>query len=582
LKALNNIKNRRRLLAWMSFFVFPFLALSQSISIDEDFTDWTTSDILAEDPIGDAGQSGIDLNQLWIANDSDHLFIRFNTGKVINLQQNNLLRLFVDIDNDPSTGDLVNGIGADLFYDFGMREGKFILGNQNFAIEHPDIGLHSLPTVTSNEFELAISRKFKAENTSPEMGNTIAVCLKDLSFNGDQVPTNPAMFQYSMKSGIPPNEQPVSFLKPGSDQLRVVSYNSLFDGFFDFPSGDAQARIIQALNPDIIAFQEIYNHTANETAAKIETLLPLPNNENWYRSKVSPDIICVSKYPIVFTDAINGNGIFILEVKDTYVVLVNAHLPCCDNDEDRQQEIDFILYNLKELKNGNAPFQITDNSPIIIVGDMNLVGEAQQQQSLITGDIINEMAFGSDLDPDWNGGPFKDANPPIIYSPFHITWSSGFSSYPPGRLDYQIYTPSVLEAVNSFVLQTTNLTQEELTMYGLEASDSESGSDHFPVIVDYKIDSSVPVKDLSIGETNSFQVYPNPVSDILIIEDNGLPETAIRIELYNSNGLLTGRWAQSVATKNAIDVSDLPNGIYNLRIIYGHKLYSHTLSILHP
>lgn len=580
MKSLTSTKYLRLLCfcGWIS--LIPALALSQSIRIDEDFTDWSTNELIAEDPNGDAGQSGIDLTQLWIANDEEHLFVRFNTKISINLQQSNLLRLFIDIDNDMSTGEFVDGIGADLYYDFGMREGKFVSGNQITDIEHQDIGLHSAPTVTANDFELALSRKFKVGTTNKELGGTIAVCLKDLSFNGDQIPSTPDVFQYSMKSEIPVSIESYSFVKDKPDHVRLMSYNSLFDGFFKFPSGDAQARIIKALNPDIIAFQEIYNHTANETAAKIEALLPLPNNGIWHRSKISPDIICISRFPIVFTDAIDGNGIFIMKYKDTHFVLLNAHLPCCDHDEDRQKEIDFILYYLKKLIGGEGTFQISENSPIIIVGDMNLVGDAQQQKSLITGDIIDESSFGSDLVPDWNGDPFLDANPAIVNSPFNSTWSNAFSSYPPGRLDYQIYSGSVLEVVNAFVLQTANLNSSELSMFGLDAGDSAVASDHFPVIVDYEIDSAVPIKEFNKKGSSEFRIFPNPADQLLNIHYTGNSPANMQIELFDSRGRLVKRWICNFNTINSLELPNLANGLYKLRITMDHKLITYSLSII--
>lgn len=563
-------------------FHLPFLACSQSIRIDEEFSDWSPETLFAEDPAGDSGQSGIDITDLYIGNDEDHLFIRFSTGKTINLQQDNLLRIMIDLDNDPLTGEPMNGLGVELSYDPGMREGKYYSPNLEYQLYHDDVGLQSAPTVTANEFEISINRKFKVGNSIKEMGNTISICVKDLSFNGDQVPADPEKFHYSFKTGIPVSEKEFYLEKQAEDYLRIVSYNSLFDGLFELSSGNAQKRIIKALTPDIIAFQEIYDHTANEVATVIGEIIPLENNQSWYRSKVSPDIICISRYPIVFTDAINGNGIFIMEYKNTHIVLVNAHLPCCDNNEDRQAEIDFILYYLKELKAGNSLFKIQQNSPIIIVGDMNLVGDAQQQKSLITGDIVDENAFGEDLSPDWNGNPFTDAKPAIIRTPFHFSWSSSSSSYPPGRLDYQLYTSSVMEAVNSFNLHTANLTAEELNQYALQSADSGTASDHFPVVADYLIDNTVSVDIPKTPAEGGIRIFPNPADHQLNINYPCPSADIIKISLYNLQGRQLSHWNDIIGPDIILTLPPLENGIYMLRMQSRNNSTGYPIVIHHP
>lgn len=65
---------------------------------------------------------------------------------------------------------------------------------------------------------------------------------------------------------------------------------------------------------------------------------------------------------------------------------------------------------LRDSQNGEE-FDIPENTPIIIMGDMNLVGLRRQQTTLITGDLVYENDHGPDFNPDWDGTALDDARP---------------------------------------------------------------------------------------------------------------------------------------------------------------------------
>ena len=91
-------------------------------------------------------------------------------------------------------------------------------------------------------------------------------------------------------------------------------------------------------------------------------------------------------------------------------MVIVAHPPCCSNDQGRQDEIDAFMAFLRESKDGGE-FDIAEDTPIVIVGDMNLVGLNQQVKTLLTGDIINEIEYGQDFLPDWDGTALEDVKP---------------------------------------------------------------------------------------------------------------------------------------------------------------------------
>ena len=128
---------------------------------------------------------------------------------------------------------------------------------------------------------------------------------------------------------------------------------------------------------------------------------------------------------------------------------------------------------IRESKKGNSTIPLADNTPIIIVGDMNMVGLKRQQTTLLTGDIKNVNQFGADFAPDWDGTAFADVFAYTTGFPGAVTWSNRFSSFGPGRLDYIVYSDSRLNLLNAFSVNTANMSTQELNDLDLQSNDSD-------------------------------------------------------------------------------------------------------------
>lgn len=530
---------------WLILFLIAHIqnADAQQVIIDEDFSDWL--DPTYSDNINDGSINGIDLKNLYIANDDTHIYISFELDSKILLQNYFGLSLYIDIDNDLNTGNLLQGIGADLIYPFDVSRNKtLVYNNTEYIISHPDIGFMALPSVNSDRFELRIQRKLNASGNSVDMESDIRIVLSDI--NGDVLPDETGGVLYSMNNTS--YNAIIDLEKYQSDDIRVMSFNVKQDAYFEDGSREAINRIIKATNPDIIAFQEIYDHTAAQTENQVATALNVSSN-NLHSARVFPDIILVSKFPILDVGAVAGNGIFKVDLGDRQMMLVNCHLPCCDNDEQREEEVADILNYIENAKNNNASVTIDQDSPIIILGDMNFVGNSEQPQ-----DMINGQTTG----PDW-GNKMEDAKPITTGESAAFTWYQPFSSFYPGRLDYLIYSGSVLKAKNKFNLFTASIPGEILNLYDLESSDSAEASDHLAMIVDFdksKISSTTEI----IAE--SWLIYPNPSDGIIHIGDN-----IQGIEIRDQTGrlLMTSDYPYP-----SLDISQLASGIYVIsRILKG-------------
>ncbi|MEN8194559.1 MAG: endonuclease/exonuclease/phosphatase family protein, partial [Bacteroidota bacterium] len=279
---------------------------------------------------------------------------------------------------------------------------------------------------------------------------------------------------------------------------------------------ESNSRILKAINPDIIGLQEINNHSSEQTAELIEEFLPSSINEQWFSSKQGSDIVVISRYPISQSFYVEGNGAFLIDLSKNYeqdLLLINAHPPCCAKNDERQKEIDAFMAFIRDAKEEGGALTLKENTPIVILGDMNLVGYNQQQKTLITGDIVNTNDYGDKFIPDWDTTSLMDTKPPTTHSPSTFTWYNKRSDFAPGRLDYIVYTNSVIEHQNGFVLFTNELPQDSLDKYNLLYDDATRASDHLPVVADFNFGPIVSVNQVDNEKPNNFvllQNYPNP------------------------------------------------------------------------
>lgn len=463
-----------------------YTAQPARIYIDGRGSDWRALSVRHEET-GDAEE--LDIERLWTAHTEQHLFLRLELGQSINLQEDNDLTLYLDADNDPSTGP--SALGAELTWRFGDREGTL----RGETVEHAKIGLHSLPTVTSDVFEIALNRSALQTEDSLRIA---------LSSDGDRLPDGDKGLGYELTEASTNLETP-GIDAPAAADVRILSQNSVnnFDeersAIFEEDRQPSYRRIIEAVGPDVIAFQEIYSQTAEETEQVVEGTYG--RAERWEWAKAGQDLVLGSRYPIVDTHTIPGyedyeSGAFLLDATEALgsrLVVVNMHPPCCNYDANeehparnvqRQRVVDGVAAFLRTLKSGDGPFDVAPETPIAVVGDMNFVGKAQQPTTLQTGDIVYNEDFGPSEAPDWDGTALLDTNPRQTGAPMHATWASVESSFPPGRLDYAFVTDSVLKVVHEFVLNTATLSEELRAEYNLQSDDTATASDHMAVVID--------------------------------------------------------------------------------------------------
>jgi endonuclease/exonuclease/phosphatase family metal-dependent hydrolase len=473
----------------------PVFAQSGFITIDEDFSDWEGIAPVFERS-GDEGA----FQRVWVTNDDRYLFISIEMDASIILQESSIV-LYIDTDADAATGHPVHGLGAEIEWHFGDKVGRLSIGGQSFEIEHPVLGLVSAPTVSSDRFEIALRRDAAHGATQIFSEDEIRIVLVGEA-SGDVAPSDGEVISYTF-ADVERERPPVSLARPEDTHLRVVSYNVLRDGPF-FARDAYFGRVLHAIAPDVIAFQEMYSTSADFVANWLARDVPLEGDAQWYVARAANDVMLASRFPITDVQSVQHSdrfaprtGAFTVNLRpdvQSDLLIYVTHTACCRNDAARQEQLDALMAHLRD-RQPNIP----QGTPFMIVGDFNLVTYESQRRTVLYGEISDTDRFGPAFAPDWDYTPLADLKPLVTGLPMSFTWYDEGSEFSPGRLDYIFYSNYSMSALNGFVLFSRALLDAELSAYGLEAYDTSFASDHLPVVGDFRFRRTFSQSDFSLN-----------------------------------------------------------------------------------
>lgn len=480
-------------------------AESAAVFLDGFFTEWTGV-VEHLDPSGDGVSGGIDIRAVDLANDGESLFLRFELTAEISLQEANSLVLYLDTDNNAGTGTPISGIGAELKWLFGARTGTFYRSGGSVSVFQDDIRLRQLPSVTSPVFEVSLGRDVRPDGTNLLFtGTNVRVLLRHEVSGGDQAPNAGSTLTYAFDATVVPPPTPPALARQNASDVRIVTWNVVDleqnGGGWNAAATPAADRVFSALDPDIVCFQEIYDNSAAATATLLESFLPSGAGQAWYAREVS-DCIVVSRFPVLGQWTLDANLGVLLDTDarlGSDLLLVDAHLPCCTNNAGRQAEADRIASFFRDAKTPGGSVTVPFGTVFMIAGDLNLVGLSQQLRTMTDGDIVDNGTFGADFAPDWDGTPLRDLVSSQTEKRFAYTWRNDFGSYAPGRLDFFIYSDSVAEVGNHFVLYTPEMSASQRALYGLQAGDVTAVSDHLPHVADFRQPIATDVGNSPVG-----------------------------------------------------------------------------------
>ena len=564
------------------FSVSGLFAQNNNILIDGQMEDWTDAVFEKSDSPEDT-PNYVDFTKLNVAHNKDFLFVKFEVLKEIDLLDFQKIFLYIDTDNNKNTGQNKFNTGADLIYDFGNGQAQVYINGQSKTLNWDALHFNSLPTVTATQFEFAISRHSTYNGQALFSSDTIQLFISDeYNGQGDVIPDEQAGFFYvfdpSANTGLP---DIITMEKEKPEYLRLLTYNVLQNGLTDLSRSYRFKRILKAVQPDIITFNECWDISAGVAKDFVNESLPLDNDdEKWYALRKDGANITVSRFPfsdswLILPDRRLTAGLIDLpdSLYATDLMVVNAHLKCCEGDELRQREADAFAAFILDAKTEGGSIDLPENTPFILSGDLNLVGKKEQRQTLLTGTIVNTTEFGQGGKLDWDDTDLYDIVSLNTGLPFAYTWYDEGSSYSPGRLDYHICSNSVLQIEKTFTLQTEFMSEEDLTMYGLQKKDTGLASDHLPKVTDF----GLTLQNNTFIRSNEEKTYKNPLLLDVYTEQNHLyfiwnsnkPYTnqTLGIALYDLKGSLVFIAPLNTGQNSLRLKQHLQKGIYLWQII---------------
>ncbi|WP_299101530.1 T9SS type A sorting domain-containing protein [uncultured Winogradskyella sp.] len=553
-------------------FTINLASQSAEITIDGVFNDWDSSLTTYTDT--SESLNGIDILELQVTNDDEFLFIKIKSNIEFDLTDNLVsqqVRLFLDTDNDANTGySIQNGYGTEVGIIF-----KELFAHYNVSpyseINFSDLKLRAAPTVTSKEFEIAIGRHQIPDGVNPLFtSSTIKILLKN-DDNLDKIPNDGLTFSYTFDDTPVTPYTPIDITKSNLTDIRLLAYNTLSSGLDDPNRVDNFEQIIKAIAPDIIGLTECWDINATEVKSLFDAWFPLGTTNGWYTAKLG-GLITVSRWEIIEQwTSLTRQFPVLIDLPSTYandILFTNAHLNCCDADNLRQDQADQYAAFILDSKAPGGLITLEENTPFVYSGDLNLVGYSQQLTTLKTGDIQNTANYGLGAALDWDDTDLKEENCLQADLRMGYTWRSDGQGFPPGKLDFIIFSDYTLTAQKSFVLQTEVMPIDRLWQYNLNALDTSIASDHFPVVTDFSINESLSSGKLNLADID---IYPNPATSLLYIDLKIANNYQIQVLNSLGNVIMT-----TVINSNStvINLASLPTGFYmiSLQNAEGHKV----------
>ncbi len=309
--------------------------------------------------------------------------------------------------------------------------------------------------------------------------------------------------------------------KPSADSVRVMTYNINWDSIFpdgdpmnhslrDFNRVDAFVRVMRAVQPDVVCLQEInYLRGRQALGDFISEAIGAADDEEW-QVTIERDNVIATHFGLtekgyelatgsVRPDLLQAAALVDLpdgQYGNTDLYMICSHFKAAGQFGDillRSRQADAIMYSVRDFTTPGGEIDLEPGTPFILLCDFNVYDTDPHLhlRTLVRGDIEDESRFGEDLDPDWDGTALADLIPSHNgQGDEFYTWRNDGEPFNPGPLDRIIYSDSVLEVANAFVLNTMLLSDEALAALGLQADDvlldARSGYyDHLPLVVDF-------------------------------------------------------------------------------------------------
>ncbi len=497
------------------------------VVVDGVFDEWVDVAPALEDPLDADPESAADLRQIQVLDDPRYLYLTFDTERVITAQAfRGTIWIAIDADGDSTTGSLRHGLlGTDVEVALsrvpeGRRVGAGMAvypitadGHSLPPILPGSLDIMAAPTHSASRFEVRVARAraVDGENTILLATDSARISMAVVDASGTRDTTDPFTHRFQTAAVYGPQIRWNQFLETRHGATRIVQWNVASERFQRTPL--AFARVLAALDPDVVLLDEIYGDATQEDIAAFFGLPPFgdsgsPEGGEWevvlgsnggrQKSAVAsrlpirsePSMLAL-EYTSDSLDALatafpdSGVVRFLAEELERGLSAVGAWVTV-DGREVLVAAVDFqsqgydgsVEDRLREIqasvvRDAAAAATRDVGVPIVIGGDLNLVGSKRPLDRLVRG-----LDGGGDLEP----APalrFLDRS--------YATWRNETAmDFAPGRLDFVLVTPSSLDVDRAFVFDAEDVTDQLRESLGVQAEDNRVTSDHLPVVADIR------------------------------------------------------------------------------------------------
>jgi hypothetical protein len=498
---------------------------SEGIVIDGDLADWQDS----QPQVSDADDGlRVDLRAVTVRHDPESVFVRLALARKVNLQMlpGSTLKILIDADRDPSTGGRWPGVsGIDTAVEFsplrkrdswsgryGALISTFNKRGSSKKYSAFDISLLVSPTTSATDFEIRLPREDPVLSLQyPGFDLTAVVTGEDgliidqsllLSYRFADHPTLPPRVPRSADKAL---------ARPSGDVLRVLTWNIgdyhfnrdfnqdfkrygpmlgllqpdilLFDEAPDDVSDRKIRKLLGQMNPDVAAgdWNIIIGRGGGRQRGVVASQLDLTELEGFAKLHYPDEVVEFAQKqgtPIMLNDmrsmVEDAMPVAAASVRwggqDLFLVVTDFQ--CCGRDGSPEDQ--FRVMQAQTLRKALEK-SLARHRPggLILTGDFNLVGSRSP---------LDELVNGCDLD----GSDLTTVQALQLDQRSNATY--GISGpFPPGQLDFVLYSDTTLGVANAFVFDTRDVDPELLARSGASPEDSTHTSDHLPIVVDFRL-----------------------------------------------------------------------------------------------
>lgn len=489
-----------------------------SVIMDGAFDEWAETPPSVADPADAPVGVAVDLGSIHVLDDPRYVYFAIETGRTVNAQaMRGTVRVALDADGDPTTGAERLGLpGAELVVLLSrvpdgrtVGEGMAIVpvgadGNDLPAVSANDLGVMAAPTHSANRFEVRVARGRPIVPGGPALlaGESMAATLAFADEAGEHDRTDPFAHRFLTEAVYGPPIRSNRFLEAARGSLRVVQWNVASERFRQNAMGFA--RVLGALEPDVILLDEVYGDVSPAELEDFFTLPALAPRGPWTfalgegggrqksvvasRLELRPEgTLGRIEYPAdsitalrdEFPDSAVARA---LELEARISLSAAGAWVNYDGTEVLFGAVDFqsrghdgsYFDRLREVQATmvrSAVREVARGAPVVLGGDLNLVGSRRP---------LERLAARLDGEEDLVAAPALR-----LLDRSYATWRSArVVDFTPGRLDFVLVPSTRFDVDRAFVFDAEDVKDGLLESLGINRDDNRTTSDHLPVVVD--------------------------------------------------------------------------------------------------